>query len=200
MNRIAAAAVLLLIFALPARAEGPSFDCSRTQHEIEDIICHDETLAAKDRRLVEIYRQALKAVGGVADKVKATKLLKATQRGWIKGRNDCWKAEDKAQCASDNYDMRIAELQARYFLLKGGDPVFYVCDNNPANEIVATYIPSDLPSVRLERGDTTVIGILSPSASGSKYVADFGIAFQVQGDGAKVDWPQGTSFACKQRQ
>ena len=143
---IIAIALLLIAATVPADAEDPAFDCSKADHEIEELICQDDVLAAKDRKLAEVYQQALAVLDGVADKEEATNYLKAYQRGWVGGGNDCWKADDKAKCTGDAYDMRIAELQARYFLVKGGDPVFSLCDDN--SEIVATFIPTDLPTVR----------------------------------------------------
>lgn len=188
----------LALLASPALAQsGPTFDCSRAEHEIETLICQDEELAAKDRKLAEVYKQAIAAMEKVdAGGPEAIQELKTYQRGWIGGRNECWKAEDKRQCTADVYDRRIAELQAKYFLVEGGAPVFYTCNGNPADEIVATFIPTEPPSVRLERGDTTKVGILSPTASGSRYDADFGVFFWVQGDEARVAWPQENEFNC----
>lgn len=186
----------LALLAGPALGQsGPAFDCSKAEHEIETLICQDEDLAAKDRKLAEVYKQAIAALEKVdAGGPEAISELKAMQRGWIGGRNDCWKADDKRQCTADLYDRRIAELQAKYFLVEGGAPVFYTCNGNPADEIVATFIPTNPPSVRLERGDTTKVGILSPSASGSRYDADFGVYFWTKDDEAQVAWPQETEF------
>lgn len=188
----------LALLASPALGQsGPAFDCAKAEHEIEELICQDGELAAKDRKLADVYKQAIAAMEKVdAGGPEAIQELKTYQRGWIGGRNECWKAEDKRQCTADIYDRRIAELQAKYFLVEGGSPVFYTCNGNPADEIVATFIPTEPPSVRLERGDTTKVGILSPTASGSRYDADFGVFFWVQGDEAQVAWPQETEFNC----
>jgi uncharacterized protein len=188
----------LLAGPAPAFAQsGPTFDCSNAKHEIEQLICQDEELAAKDRKLAEVYKQAIKAMEKVdAGGPEAIKELKATQRGWIGGRNDCWKAADKRQCAIDSYDRRAAYLRARYFLVEGREPVYYTCNGNPADEIVATFIPTNPPSVRLERGDSQEIGILSPSGSGSRYDADFGVYFWIKDDEAQAAWPQDNEFSC----
>lgn len=193
-----AAGIAATFLVTPALAQsGPTFDCSKTSHEIEELICKDEELSSKDRKLAEVYKQAIAAMEKVdAGGAEAISELKTMQRGWISGRNDCWKAEDKRQCTSDNYDKRTAFLQARYFLVEGGQPVFYTCNKNPADEIVATFIPSDPPSVRLERGDSVEVGVLSPSGSGSRYDADFGVFFWTQGDEAQVAWPQDNEFSC----
>lgn len=183
---------------IPALAQpGPAFDCSRAEHEIEELICQDEDLAAMDRNMAEVYKQAIHAMEKVdAGGPEAIKELKSTQWGWIGGRNDCWKAADKRQCAIDSYEWRTAFLQARYFLVEGGQPVYYTCNGNPSDEIVATFIPTNPPSVRLERGDSLEIGILSPSGSGSLYNADFGVSFWIKGDEAQVAWPQDNKFSC----
>ena len=41
------------------------------------------------------------------------KMLKAEQRGWIKGRNDCWKSDDMRGCVANEYRYRINELKDR---------------------------------------------------------------------------------------
>ena len=86
----------------------PSFDCSKATHEIEQLICRDADLAALDRSLADLYAVVLKHTP--ADKQKA---LKAEQRGWVKGRDDCWKADDKHACAKGEYETRINELKDR---------------------------------------------------------------------------------------
>ncbi len=88
-------------------------------------------------------------------------------------------------------------MQARYFLVEGGEPVFFSCDDG--SEIVATFIPTELPTVRLERGDTVKVGWQVPAASGAKFEADFGITFWTRSDEAIVNWPQDTRINCKVR-
>ena len=195
-----AAALLFGAVVIPsAAAEGPAFDCAKASGEIETLICQDADLAALDRELAEVYAASIRKLQGVADEQDAVKSLKTYQRGWIKGRNDCWKAEDKRRCAEDMYRMRIAELQARYGLVNGNDPVFYVCSGNPADEIVATFYPTDPQAVRLERGDSQIIALQTRAASGARYEADFGILFWEKGGEAQVEWPQGTKFTCNAR-
>jgi Membrane-bound lysozyme-inhibitor of c-type lysozyme len=150
--------------------------------------------------MAEVYKDAVRAMENIdTGSAVAVGELKASQHGWISGRNDCWKAEDKRQCTADSYDRRLAFLQARYFLVEGGEPVFYICSGNTADEIVATFIPTDPPSVRLERGDSVEIGILSRSGSGSRYEAQFGVYFWIKGHEARVAWPQEIEFTCTVR-
>jgi len=184
------------LLASPVLAQsGPAFDCSKAEHEIETLICQDEELAAKDRKLAEVYAAAIKVMEGVdSGGPEAIKELKTYQRGWIGERNECWKAEDKRQCAANIYDRRIAQIQAKYFLIDGSEPVFYNCSDN--SQVVVTFIPSEPPSIRMERGDSTEVGVLVPWDSGSRYEADFGVFFWTNGDAAQLVWPQDKEVSC----
>lgn len=94
--------------AAPAHGVKPSFDCAKAEHEVEKLICADADLAGLDRSLTDLY-------GKVADVTPEArkKALKTEQIGWIKGRNDCWKASDKHACIKDAYQSRINELKDR---------------------------------------------------------------------------------------
>ena len=197
-SAIAAPAILSIVLVSAAAAQTkPTFDCAKADHEIETLICQDDDLAALDRRLADVFAEAVAAIKGMADHAPAEKELRAMQRGWVGGRNECWKAEDKRQCAQESYERRIAELQVRYILAKASEPVFYECDGNPANEIVAQYIESDTPGVRVERGDTTYIAVLAPSGSGAHYVGDFGMEFWTKGNEAQFREPDPSAAELK---
>lgn len=151
----------------PATASpAPSFDCDlKTLGSIETLVCNDPELASLDVQLAGIFAAASdKAVN------KQPPLLAAEQRGWIKGRNACWKAADPRECAIGTYRRRIAELQASYRLVNAAGPVRLVCDGNPANEIVVTYFETDLPTLIAERGDSVSLMYGKPVASGTWYV------------------------------
>lgn len=202
MRAVLFAAMLgLILLADPCSAlaqSGPAFDCARAEHEIEELVCKDAELSAKDRKMADVFKQAIAVMEKIdAGGPEAIKELKTTQRGWIGGRNECWKESDKRRCTIDSYDRRMAFLQARYFLVESSDAVFYDCSDN--SQIVATFIPTEPPSVRLERGDSLEIGILSPAASGTRYDADFGIFFWTKNNEALVAWPQQNEFNCLAR-
>jgi len=149
----------------PAMTEGPLFDCGKIEGgSIEEMICKDVGLSALDRKMAEVYAAASKKAGNEHPPV-----LKAEQRGWIKGRNDCWKSNDLRKCVEDEYRRRIAELQARYRLVPATGPVYYACDGDPKNEVAATFFPTDPPTLIAERGDQVSLMYLQPSGSGSKY-------------------------------
>ena len=193
---IVAAGVLAVAPAV-VLAEGPAFDCAKADGEVETLICQDEGLATLDRKLDEVYKAAL---GKARDDVP--QVLRTEQRGWIKGRNECWKAQGEdnpafltaswqatsvRECVEGQYQLRISELQAQLQLVPAKGPVFFACENNPANEVVATFFETDPPTARLERGDRTVMAWLVRAASGSKYEGQ-NVEFWTKGDEAAVTW------------
>ena len=102
--------------ATALHANQPSFDCAKVEKgSCESIICSSDRLMDLDRELSEVYKEALK---------KATKedMLKAYQRGWIKGRNECWKVDDKETYMIRLYQDRIEELKEKYHLVEGESP------------------------------------------------------------------------------
>jgi uncharacterized protein len=157
--------VSLAVHGGKAGAADPSFDCGKVEAgSIEAIICEDGGLSELDRKLAEVYNAASeKAVN------EHPPVLKTEQRGWIKGRNECWKSDDKRRCIEEAYVLRIAELQARYRLVPETGPVFYACDGDPKNEVVVTFFETDPPTLIAERGDHVSLMYLQPSGSGSKY-------------------------------
>jgi uncharacterized protein len=198
------AAVAVLLAApcgASAQAKGPAFDCAKAQGEVEQLVCKDEALAALDRKLDEVYKAALaKARDDVPQ------FLRTEQRGWVKGRNDCWKAKagdpvfltaswrvsGVRECVEGNYKLRTSELQALMQLVAPKGPVFFEC--NDGGQVVATYFDTDPPTARLERGDKTVTAWLVPAGSGSKYEGQ-NVEFWAKGKDAMVTW-QGTELKC----
>lgn len=147
-----------------ARAAGPSFDCAKASGSVEEMICKDEQLAELDRKLADVYAAATrKAVN------EHPPLLKAEQRGWIKGRNDCWKSDDPRTCTETEYRHRIAELQARYRLVPEKGPFWFACDGDPRNEVAVSFFETDPPTLIAERGDQVSFMVQQPSGSGAKY-------------------------------
>jgi len=164
-------------------ASGPAFPCDNVESgSIEALICSDTELAALDRKLADVYAAATaKAMN------EQPPFLKAEQRGWIKGRNDCWKSDDSGSCVQAAYVQRIAELQARYRLVPHGKPVRFVCDDNPANEVIATFFQTDPPTMIAERGDNSSLMFIQPSASGAKYQGPNETFWEHHGE-ARITW------------
>ena len=198
LGRIVSALLVLVVLAwrpglTAARAKGPAFDCSKAQGEVEQLICKDEGLSALDRKLDEVYKAAL---AKARDDVP--RFLRTEQRGWIGGRDECWKAKDGTyltaswqakdvrECVEGNYRIRISELQGLIRLVPSKGPVFYAC-NDSFGEVVATFFETDPPTARLERGDKTVTAWLVPAGSGSKYEGQ-NVEFWTKGKEASVTW------------
>jgi len=174
--------LLVLSLAGAARASAPSFGCHQVPSgSAEAMVCADAELSALDRQLNQVYAAALKKALN-----QHPPLLKAEQRGWIKGRNDCWKSADQRQCMVESYQRRIAELQARYRLLPPIATVRYVCDGDPANEVTATYFSTDPASLIAERGDAVSFMVQQRSASGARYQGRNESLWEHQGQAAVV--------------
>jgi uncharacterized protein len=182
-RNLAAVALGLVATTGTALAAHPSFDCSKVKaNSIEDMICKDPQLSALDREMAEVFAAA---------EAKATNehppVLKPEQRGWIKGRNDCWKSDDVRQCVAQAYTLRIAELQARYRLVPAKGPVSYICDGQPAKEVIATFFETEPPTAIAEFGDQTSLMYVQPAASGAKYQGRNESLWEHQGE-ALITW------------
>jgi len=91
-----------------AQAAQPSFKCGKGMHEAEELICQDAGLAKLDNDLSRLYSTLMKRLPA-----SEQKHLRAEQSGWVKGRNDCWKAADPKACIRGEYATRINELKDR---------------------------------------------------------------------------------------
>jgi len=178
-----------------AHAASPSFNCAKVEAgSIKEMICKDEKLATLDRQLAEVYAASSKKAVNEHPPV-----LKAEQRGWIKGRNDCWKSDDKRRCVEEAYVLRIAELQARYRLVPATGPIFYACDGDPRNEVIATFFQTDPPTLIAERGDQVSLMYLQAAGSGSKYLGRNESLWEHQGE-AIITWGYGSpEMHCKRK-
>ncbi|MBB6340962.1 uncharacterized protein HNP49_001119 [Pseudomonas fluvialis] len=155
-----------LLPGLPVLAASPSFDCSKVDKgSTEELVCQSPELTDLDLKLADAYKAASKKAVN-----QHPNLLKAEQRGWIKGRDECWKSEDRNACVADSYRQRTAELQARYQLIAGKGPVHYACDGSPAKEVIATFYPTEPKTVLVEFGDSSSLMFLQPSGNGSQYL------------------------------
>src|SRR5262245_38782185 len=80
----------------PPRAKA-SFDCGRAASAGEKLVCGDAQLARLDVELARLYRLALDAPQ-LETNLKDE--LRASQRGWIRGRDDCLKADNQRRCVA----------------------------------------------------------------------------------------------------
>lgn len=192
----------LALLAAPAAAlaqDGPSFDCARAETGAEKLVCADPALAALDRRVAARFAAALDVARGLdAGAAEAEATLRAYQRGWIGGRDECWKAADERACVEDAYLRREAELVAEWMLDAPTATTFWTCGGSPANEVVTMFFDTPLPAVRFERGDSIDTGTLSPTGSGARYDGSFGRYIWIKGDQAdyRDPDPDGQTFQC----
>lgn len=97
-----------LMFSRTAQAAKPSFECTKGMHEAEALICKDADLTRLDNSLSSLYKTLLKNTP-----ISEQHALKAEQSGWVKGRNECWKAENQKDCIRGEYNARINALKDR---------------------------------------------------------------------------------------
>ena len=183
---------LLALTCGPAVASAPSFDCSKSNGEVETLICDDPALSALDRKLAAAYDRALERVAqdGYEDP-------RAMQRGWVKGRNDCWKAADVRACVETSYRERIAELQIQYGDMEVPSPVNYRCGD--MDLAVVFYPETDPPTAVLTpmgaNDGGQVITFLARSGSGARYEGP-NVSFWEHHGEAALTW-QGKEMTCR---
>lgn len=157
----------LLFSPLLAAAATPSFECAKAKGAAETLICKDAGLAALDNELSALYP---KAIAGFSPEQQKSE--RAIQRGWIKGRNDCWKAGDLRQCVEDSYQLRITELQIKGGQLRVPTPVDYQCGKSVT---LSTYFYNEAKRpaamINLSEGNNQqqVLAYETPTASGARY-------------------------------
>ncbi len=192
---ILASALLALAAVRPAQAaDGPAFDCRKVEAgSMAAQVCADPALAALDRQLSQVFA----AARALAAKTRPPYPLAAEQRGWIKGRDDCWKEPDRRACIEREYKRRTAELQARYRLLPARGPVRLVCDGDARNEVLVNYFATDPPSLIAERGDQSAWMLQEHSASGTRYVGRNETLAEHQGTVSVVWGYQAKPLSCK---
>ncbi|HEX9320569.1 MAG TPA: hypothetical protein VF913_00415 [Xanthobacteraceae bacterium] len=86
--------------------QGPSFDCKTDRGLVEQAICGDAELAARDLVLDDLFLKERDRLSGQA----RADLLEA-QRIWVGKRNQC-RDPGMAACITQSYDARIRELRA----------------------------------------------------------------------------------------
>ena len=168
----------MLLSPLPLSAENtaPSFDCAKAEKEAEKMVCSDAELARLDRELNRVY---ILVYNDPALDAKAKRYLRASQVGWIKGRDETWKVEDKKQYVTNLYVLRIAEIRKQYPVSRVADsegissgPIRYDCSGEA---LEAYFVQSNPPQAVIYHKDQTfTFGFsLVPSASGTKYVKEY---------------------------
>lgn len=100
-----ALALGLMLFAVPAAAQRPSFNCAKASAPVEHAICADPQLAGLDRRIATAYADLLKA----APKPLAD-ALRDDQRTFLYGRDEAFALPDLTPAdRQENLQARLEE-------------------------------------------------------------------------------------------
>jgi uncharacterized protein len=165
-----------------AAAASPSFDCRQARGSVQALVCRDEALAALDRQLVHTYADARRHAPE-----ERRPALRGEQRGWLKERDACWKADVQRACVETAYTHRIAQLQARWRLVPTAGSARYACDDRPGDVVTATYFKTDPPTLVARRGEETALLFVAPSGSGTRYEGPGEMLWEHQGQ-ARIRW------------
>lgn len=160
----------------------PSFDCAKAASEAEKLVCGDAELAALDRQLAERYAQS-----GKKDP--------AIERGWIKGRDECWKEDDPRTCVLDAYRTRLVELAINAPGMVVPKAVEYRCSDNRNPFTMVFYNDIDPRAAVMTWGNDQAIVFPQPAASGAKYGRS-GIEYWEHQGEASVDF-FGNKLSCR---
>lgn len=188
---------LLALWGSAAIASDPSFDCAKASSGAEEAICASDDLAALDREVSRLYGLAAKGPNMTDDRLKN---LRAYQRGWVKGRDDCWKSDLGIDaCVAQEYAIRIQELRQGYADARTEDgpsdgPYPYACDGLDAL-VGATFINAGKSRVVLQWRENTIVLPISESGSGARY-QQANTVFWTKGDDAMFTTPDGNEYSC----
>ena len=103
----------------------PAFACAEQEGTVENLLCMNPDLARLDVYLDEVYQAGLASL-----EENELPVYRAIQRGWISGRNDCWKNADIQDCIVDEYLTRISELEIHNGYLPAREAMHYRCEDN----------------------------------------------------------------------
>ena len=160
----------------------PSFECAKAESAAEKAVCGDAALAALDRQLAARYAAAKDADPAV-------------QRGWAKGRDECWKADDLRLCVLEAYRTRLVELAIAAPGLVVPKTVEYRCSDNRLPFTMVYYNDIDPQAAVMTWGNDQAIVFPQPAASGAKY-GRTGIEYWEHQGEASVDF-FGNKLSCK---
>lgn len=173
------------------QAPYPSFDCSAELRSIETLICQTPELIELDNKLDNVFKSSIKVAENLdSDSEKSVKLLRTEEKGWINGRNDCWKSTDIKQCVRFNYEHRIAQLQTKWILVPSGRPVHYSCGNEGHEFYLTEFSTDTLPAVAIEYGDNRKIFVANDKTMPMDLQGEFGRYLKVEGHNATLVWNQ----------
>ena len=117
------------------------------------------------------------------------------QRGWVKERDACWKADDLRLCVLEAYRTRLVELAIGAPGRVVPTTVEYRCSDNRQPFTMVYYNDIDPQAAVMTWGNDQAIVFPQPAASGAKY-GRVGIEYWEHQGEASVDF-FGTKLSCK---
>lgn len=196
-------AALLASASSAGHAADPSFDCTKAESDAENAVCASEALAELDVETARLYQLAVAGVSGAR-----LDELKAMQRGWIKGRDECWKSSlDLSTCVANEYAFRIMDLRTGYANARSDDasgislgPKVLDCDGFDA-AVGVVFVNGQAPMAVLKWRDRAVALSGVPSGSGAKYESKAGLdgaaSLVTKGSEAIFTPPGGAQLSCR---
>ncbi len=170
---LAIAAVMTAV--LPGEAAEPSFDCAKAEWPVESLICGNGQLAALDVELARLYGLARDSADLSDEQSNA---LTASQRTWLKQRNECAEASNDHDCVENAYVTRIAALRESYPSVRADDdkgislgPFDVTCKGLGAPATL-TFVNSDPAVAYLTWAEHALLLTQGMSGSGARYTAE----------------------------
>ncbi|MCW5889716.1 MAG: DUF1311 domain-containing protein [bacterium] len=181
---------LALLVPVPAPAATPSFDCDRAQGPVETLLCHNGALADLDRRMSQVYADALRAF---SEPQRSAQI--AAQEQWLRTRDACASAPDLVRCVQTTYDLRITTLQVAAGLFRVPDPTAWDC--GAAGPVtVRLYDLTQLPAAVVQVGSAPEeIAVSRPGVRGMRYQGRT-LTFRILGDEAVLGRHGETDVTC----
>ncbi len=192
-------AAIVVAAAAPclAAAAEPSFDCSGVgEGSAEAIICEDEALAALDREVAQLY-----ATIEAQTTAKDFHSIRTYQRGWIKGRNEAWKAADPRLHIETAYRDRIAVLSVQAGEVEAPPAMSYSCDGGEFEMLTAVFYDTEPPVgvfTRTPGGDWPQYIAVGWEDDGAIHYNTGGLDFIERGGVAEMIWA-GQPMRCERR-
>jgi uncharacterized protein len=197
----ALACAMSMTFTPSASAGSPSFDCAKASGRAEKTVCGDRELSSLDQEAARLYALALKSANP-----KQAAAMKADAAGWKTRRDDCWLAQETRSCIIAAYARRIHRLLEKHEQVRVADNALargpYVLNCRKIDQpVTATLIESNPPVGAIEWRNAVHVGV----ADGDRFVerSDYGaegVAFEIRGQEARIQLPDGRQFFCARQQ
>jgi uncharacterized protein len=181
----------------------PSFDCTQATGDAQKLICTDQRLAELDKELDRLFALA-KADAALG--APALEALEASQRSWLRGRDDCTQSNDLRACILGESVRRIFQLRQGYAQARSDDgggisrgPTAWKCAGSDAL-LSSVFVNGEPPSMALAWNDHLVTLEAYPEPEGLRYagkIVEGDVTFLVSGTRAMLAQPGQPALSCE---